>query len=444
MSRTRQPPFGEGGEITISNMKTKIKILFLVILCLPILSQAQVSQNLSKRFPAHIVYKIADVVSKINLTEDKQIKIGQKLFTADSLATISLANGKPSSKLKSYYTIDTPFLKPILSQKELDDYGYEMDKDNRYLVALKFASELKLEPTQISEIRKQNDSLDAVPKISSKKTIWIYNNKLFQILSEKQYVLLLKIIYKEQSMEDAKKDWDKIIKLKLITDENDKTEFIKILKYHMGKDSFLDKKAEQYEKTKIDFMENQMALGEPLLLVHANILSDGTYIDNKYSSVIKYEKELELTKSQTDTLLLKYRELEFIRFDNKEKELTHTSPKPVPSEYENITKILTADQVQKWLLNKKVKEAKRLGFRNWEQLQVEGLTKDLDKDKTLTELSVYQLQYLVSNERTIIYNTQEALLMKWNIEQKKPELLKQLDALVQKNKNTNARNILTW
>lgn len=421
-----------------------MKTLLLAILCLPIISQAQVSQNLSKRFPAHIVYKIGAVVSKINLTEDKQIKIGQKLFTADSLANVSLTKGKPASTLKSYYTIDANFLRPILSQEELENYGYEMNKDNRFLLALKFAPELKLEPTQISEIRKQNNSLDAVSKMSSTETIQIYDNKLFQILSEHQFVLLHKLIYKEQSMEEAKKDWDKIIKLKLVANENDKTEFIKILNYYLGKNSFLDKKAERYEKPKRDSLADKIVLDEPFLLIHANILSEGSYIDNKFSSVIKYEKELELTKSQIDTLLLKYRQLERIKSENKERGLTRTSLKPVPSEYDNIAKILTTDQVEKWLINKNVKEAKKLGLRNWEQLEVEGLTKGLDKDKTLTELSVYQLQYLVAKEREMVYHSPEAVYLIHDVEQKKLELLKQLDTIAQKYKNTTAKNVLTW
>ncbi len=103
-----------------------IKTLLLSIcLYLPNMSQAQVNPKVIKLFPAHIVYKIDNVISKINLTEDKQIKIGQKLYTSDSLATISLANGEVVDKSKSYYTIDTHFLKSILSAKELDNYGYD-------------------------------------------------------------------------------------------------------------------------------------------------------------------------------------------------------------------------------------------------------------------------------------------------------------------------------
>lgn len=425
----------------------KTKILLIAILCLPIISQAQVSQNISRLFPAHIVYKIDELNSKVNLSVDKQIKIGHKLYTSDSLANVALSQGKPAAQLKSYYNMDANFLKPILTPEELDTYGYETDRDNRYLTALKFATDLKLDTVQISKIRKQNDSLAGVPKMSSKETIRIYNKKLHSILEKEQFISLLKIIYQEQSEEEAKSDWAKIIKLKLVADKdkNDKTEYIKVLHYHMFKNAFLDKKADRYEKTKRDFLAKKMALGEPPILVHASILSEGSYTSNKYSSVIKYEKELELTKSQIDTLLVKYKQLERIKLENKEKESSSEAPKIVPSEYENIAQILNSEQVKKWLINKNKQAAKKEAQRNWEQLEAEGLTKDLDKDKTLTEFAVYQLQFLVTKDRAMVYHTQENIFMKRDIEKKKPELLKQLDAINQKkSQNAKAKQGLTW
>jgi len=430
-------------KLTISNMKTKI--LLIAILCLPIISQAQVSQNISRLFPAHIVYKIDELNSKVNLSVDKQIKIGHKLYTSDSLANVALSQGKPAAQLKSYYNMDANFLKPILTPEELDTYGYETDKDNRYLTALKFAADIKLEPSQISKIREQNDSLAGVPKMSSKETIRIYNKKLHSILVKEQFISLLKIIYQEQSVEEAKSDWVKIIKLQLVADKNDKTEYTKVLHYHMVKNAFLDKKADRYEKTKRDFLAKKMALGEPPILVHASILSEGSYTSNKYSSVIKYEKEVELSKSQIDTLLIKYIQLERIKLENKEKESSSEASKTIPSEYENIAKILSPEQVKKWLIQKNKQAAKKEAQKNWEQLEAEGLTKDLDKDKTLTEFAVYQLQFLVTKDRAMVYHTQENIFMKRDIEKKKPELLKQLDAINQKkSQNAKAKQGLTW
>jgi hypothetical protein len=429
-------------KLTISNMKTKI--LFLALLCFSMISQAQVSQNTSRLFPAHIVYKIDEVNSKVNLSEDKQIKIGRKLYTADSLANVSLVKGEPIAQLKSYYTIDASFLKPILSPEELDYYGYITDRDNRYLTTLIFASQLKLKPTQINEIRKQNDSLAGVPKMSTKEKIRIYNKKLYSILAKEQYLSMLKTIYHEQSVEEAKKDWAKIVKQQL-ADKNDKNEYIKIENYHLAKNAFLDKDADRYEKTKRDLLAKKMALGEPPVLVHANILFDGAYTNNKYSSIIKYEKELELTQSQIDTLLLKYNQLERVKLENKENEFSREAPKIVPSEYENIAHILNPEQVKKWLINKNKLAAKKEAQRNWEQLQEEGLTKDLDKEKTLTELAVYQLQYLVIKDRAMVYHTQENIFAKRDVEKKKPELLKQLDVInLRKSKNAKTKNALAW
>lgn len=427
------------------NMKTKMKIVLLGILCCPIISQAQVSPNAIKQFPAHIVYKIDDIVSKVNLTEDKQIKIGQKLITADSLATISLAKGGAVDQLKSYYTIDANFLKPILSTEELEHYGYIQNKENRFLVALEFAKDLKLDPTQISEIRKQNDFTVSLLKMSPKETFQLYNTKLNSILTKEQYVSLLKIFYQEQSIEDAKNDWKKIKLHKLVTDKNEKIEFTKIVNYYLGKNSFLDKKAEQYDKKRGDFLAKKITLAEPPLLIYANILSEGSYKKNRYASVIKYGKELELTKPQIDSLLLKYRQHERIILENTEKESILSPPKIVPSEYDNIAQILNSEQINKWLVNKNKNDAKKEALRNWVQLEEEGLTKDLDKNKTLVEFSNYQLKYLVTKERAIIYHTQENIFLKRDVEQKKPELLKQLDAIARsKSKNTTIKNALTW
>ncbi|MEO8236543.1 MAG: hypothetical protein ABI576_00445 [Flavobacterium sp.] len=426
-------------------MKIKlIKTLLIGILCLPVISLAQVSQNVSRLFPAHILYKIDEVNSKVNLSEDKQIKIGRKLFTADSLANAALTKGKPVAQLKSYYSIDTGFLKPILSPEELDRYGHITDPDNRFLAVLIFASQYKLESTQINEIRKQNDSLAGVPKMSTKEKIRIYNKKLYSILAKEQYLSMLKTIYHEQSVEEAKKDWAKIVKLQL-ADKNDKSEYVKIENYHLAKNAFLDKDADRYEKTKRDLLAKKMALGEPPVLLHASILSEGSYTSNKYTSVIKYEKELELTKSQTDTLLVKYKQLERIKLENKEKESTAEAPQTVPSEYENIAKILSPEQVKKWLISKNKNEAKKEAQKNWEQLEAEGLTKNLDKDKTLTEFAIYQLQFLVTKDRAMVYHTQENIFAKRDIEKKKPELLKQLDAInLKKAKNTKTKDALAW
>lgn len=420
-----------------------MKQLILALLCSSTLCQAQQNQVLVPQFPTHILYKIEEVNSKVKLTEDKKVKIGQKLFTADSLATISLTKGEPIKQLKSYYTIDSNFLKPILSPEELDAFRYENNKENRFLVALKFASQLKLETKEISEIRKENDDLTNTPPLDVKETIAFYDSKLNQILSKAKYTSLLRIIYKEQSIKDANKDWDKIKQLQLVTDE--KSEYNQVINYHLTKNVFLDPKAEKHDKKMIEAITNKLLLQEPPVLIRANILSAGIFKDNLFSSIIKYEKETQITKPQIDTILSKYTKLELIRYENERNDLTSKLPIKEPSQYENIAKILTPKQVDMWLTYKNKNQANKVAMKNWKKLEMEGLTKDLDKKNIIAELVNYQLKYQIVDDKIKIYNTQDYIFLKRGIEQKKPDVLKQLDAIARsKSKGTYVKNALTW
>lgn len=430
-----------------NNFKIMSKTLLLSLLFLPFVIQAQVSPNVSKRYPAHIVYKIGDVLAKIKLSEDKQIMIAQKFVKIDSIANASLANGGSIDLLKSYYTIDNKFLKDILSVEEMEKYSFETNKDNRFLAALINATLLKLDPTQVNKIRHLNDSLDTTPKRVTKETIQFQNRKLSKILNQQQYLEVIKFSYKDQSLADAKTDWEKILKLKINTPGKELEEFRIIVGYHFAKNSFLDKKADRHEKTMRDFLAIKATLFEPPLLMYANILSKGKLSDNKYASVIQCEKELGLSKSQIDTLLVKYHAFEKIKMENKENELNGslTPPKQLPLQFENIVKIINPEQTNKWLIIKNKKEAFIKANKSWATLETEGLTKDLDKEKTIKELAVYHLKYLVASERAKNWKTPETLFLVRDAVQKKPDLLLQLDAITRsKVKSANAKSALTW
>ncbi|MES2239432.1 MAG: hypothetical protein V4497_04155 [Bacteroidota bacterium] len=422
-----------------------MKKLILALLCSSALCQAQQNQVLARQFPTHILYKIEEVNSKVKLTEDKKIKIGKKLFTADSLATISLTKGEPINQLKSYYTVDSNFLKPILSPEELDAFQYENNKENRFLGALKFASQLKLEPKEISEIRKENDNLPNTTPLDAKEIFAFYDSKLNQILSKAKYAALLRIIYKEQSIKDANKDWDKIKQLQLVTDEKTSSEYNQVINYHLTKNIFLDPKAEKHDKKMIEAITNKLLLQQPPVLIRANILSAGTFKDNLFSSIIKYEKETQLAQNQIDTILSKYTKLERIRYENETNDLTSKLPIKEPLQYEEIAQILTPNQVNIWLAYKNKNQADKVAMKNWKKLEMDGLTKDLDKKVIIAELVKYQLKHQIVDEKIKIYNTQEYVFLKRDIEQKKPDVLKQLDAIARsKSKGTYVKNALTW
>lgn len=423
------------------------KLLLFSFVTLSLTIQAQVSLNVSKNYPAHIVYKIDDLVSKINLHERKQILIAEKFLKIDSITNASLHKGEAVTLLKSKYVIDNDFLKNILSKEELENYNYEMDKDNRFLVALKLKSNLKLNPTQISKIRQLNDSLTIFPKKSTKETIQFYNSKLYKILDKQQYEGVVKFIYKDQSFADAKADWERILNLKINTPGKEKEEYQQIVDFHFNKNTFLDKKADRYDKNKRDFFSLKTNLMRPLLLVHSNILTDQNKTTNKYVSLIQFEKELNLSQSQIDSILVKYKQFDKIVIENREMDVMEklTLHKELPSQYENIIKIITPEQLNKWLTLKNKDEGKVKAYKSWEQLELEGLTKDLDKQKVIPELAIYHLRLLIAQEKTKSLKSKDNLFLVRDTEQKKPEILKQLDAINRsKSKNENAKNAMAW
>lgn len=430
-----------------NNFKIMSKKLLLMLLFLPVLNQAQVSPNVSKNYPVHIVFKIDDVVSVLKLDEETQIKIAKKFQKLDSISNLSLASGIPIEQLKANYTIDKTFLKNLVSIEDLERFAYEKDKDNRFLAALNSVPFTKLDAEQITKIRQLNDSLDTTPKISLKATIQFQNLKLSKILCHEQYPLLLGFIYKDQSLEEANSDWKNILKLKINTPGKENEEYRKIVDYHLNKNSFLDKKADRYDKKKRDFMSIKATMMEPPLLIRANILSDQRHANNKYASVIQYEKELNLSQNQIDSLLVKYIAFEKIKIENSENILKQNLEPaiPLPVEFDNVAKIITTDQINKWLILKNKNEAIIKSKESWTKLEKEGLTKELDKEKTIKELSAYHLKYLVAAERSKSWKSPETLFLLRDVEQKKPAVLQQLDNITRsKAKSAIAKKELSW
>lgn len=424
-----------------------MKKLLFILMSLPFVSLAQLSPNVSKHYPAHIVYKIDDVLSILKLDEETQIKIAEKFQKIDSIANASLAQGIPIEQLKANYTIDKKFLKNLVTIEELENFAYETDKDNRFLAALNSIPFTKLDPEQTNKIRQLNDSLDAAPKKTLKETMQFQNLKLSKILHQEQYPLLMGFIYKDQSIEEANIDWQNILKLKINNPEKGTEEYRKIVDYHLNKNSFLDKRADRFDKKKRDFLSIKATMMQPPLLIRANILSDQKHANNKYASVIQYEKELNLNQNQIDSLLAKYIAFEKIKIENSENILKkNLEPAiPLPSEFDNVAKIITTEQINKWLILKNKNEALIKGKESWAKLEKEGLTKELDKEKTIKELSVYHLKYLVAAERSKSWKSQETLFLLRDVEQNKPDILLQLDAITRsKAKSTNAKNELSW
>ena len=134
-----------------------------------------------------------------------------------------------------------------------------------------------------------------------------------------------------------------------------------------------------------------------------------------------------------------------LRFENEERDLTSKLPVKEPSEYENVIKILTPEQIDIWLASKNKNQSLKVAQKNWKKLEMEGLIKGLNQDAVVKEFAAYQLQFLIADEKARMYNTSEYSFYRRDIEQKKPELLKKLDLIARnKSKGIATKNELTW
>ena len=430
-------------------MKPKIiKILFfLFCIYFPMANQAQVSSKVIKSFPAHIITKIYDVASKIELSEENQLKIGKKLYTSDSLANVSLAKGEPLSRLKKYYPPGKKFLIGILKPEELDSYLYELDKKNRFLLALKSATILQLDQKQTLEIRKQEKLLDSLKITDYLQKYQFCNRKLDSILSKKQYTTLMKLAYTDESKEETDKDWKNIQKLKLVPTKDSSRVYTKLYAFNLEKNSFLDTHAKKFDTKQSIEIKNLIVLEkQPPVLTRYNILSNFIYKLNLFSIAIQYEKELHLNATKIDSLLSRYQELELMKYKDKEKNpLLKKTDSYTSFEQKGITTILDPKQIATLLTYKNKQNAKQLAQENWNELEKQGLTKGYNKDINLEEFTKYQLLYLVASEQLKMNNNPVNMFRKRDVELKKPELLKQLDAIKRSEKNIKTtKNELRW
>lgn len=431
--------------------KTKYLLLLFFITSSVITAQispatGQISPKVTAKFPAHIVYKIEEINSKIALSEDKQMIIGRQLKQNDSIANLRLAQGESISGLKKYMTIDNRFLKMLLTPKEAETYFAQTNPDNRFLLALQLASSLKLTPEQTEAIRQQNKILEAKNITSAFKRNQIYVTKLDSILDKKQHEFLVSNYYKEEAGELSRNDWHNILKLKLATPKDSVATINELYRYHLMKNTIIDKKARPLTKKHAQLRDKITIDLQPATLSHYYFLTDEFYYrSNILSEIIKYEKKIPLTPIQTDSLLANYKKLEQMRTLNNLNENVTPPGEFYKFEDEGIQRILEPQQLTIFLYERNHIKSKKLAFKDWTLLEKQNQTKDLDKIKTLNEFAAYHLDSLVAKERAEISPNNLNYFIKRDIEIRKPELLQKLDA--QKQAAANAKstnNELKW
>jgi hypothetical protein len=432
---------------TIIIMKKKIALMVVFCLCFYSATHAQVAPSIVKRFPAHIVYQIDNIVTRVNLDEAKQLKIGQKFIKQDSIANALLAGGAPTTELKNYYPINKTFLSGILSSEEMDAYWYALDQNNRFLLALKMTNTLKLTTNQINDLRKQNDFLEANPIVQLSQKSKFYKDKLASILDKNQYDFLIKTVYATVSKEDTNKDWQSIKKRALVKQKDSSVVYNELYEYHLYKNSALDVYSEKYNEKEYNKLNRMIVLQkQPALLIRYNIVDDYLYDKNIFSEAIKYEKELKLSQIQMDSLVSNYRTIEIRKFTDRDKNpFLKKSLDYYHFEHKTIVAILDPEQINQFLILKNKNNARQLAYENWDALEKNNMVKDVDKKTALQEIANYQLKFLVASDRLKMNKSAANTFYKRDVELKKPELLKQLDELKRiEETGKTTKNALKW
>jgi len=401
----------------------------------------QISPKVTAKFPAHIIYKMDEINSKIPLSEEKQMIIGKQLKKNDSIANLKLAQGESIRDLKKYLTIDNRFLNMLLTPKEAETYFAQTNPDNRFLLALQLASSLKLTPEQTEAIRQQNKILEAKNMTSTLKRNEFYVTKLDSILDKKQIEFLVSNYYKVEARELSKNDWHNILKLKLASPKDSVATINELYRYHLMKNTMIDEKARPLTKKHSQLRDKIIIDLQPATLSHYYFLTDEFYYrSNILSEIIKYEKKILLTPIQTDSLLVNYKKLEQMKTSNNLNENVTPPSEFYKFEDDVIQRILEPKQLTTFLYERNHIKSKKLAYKDWTLLEKQNQTKDLDKMKTLNEFAAYHLDFLVAKERVEISPNNLNYFIKRDIEIKKPELLQKLDAQKQAATNANAKN----
>jgi hypothetical protein len=427
-------------------MKKTTPLLLLFLLASSLLT-AQISPNVIKKFPAHIIYKLNEVTSKVSISEEKQTKIAALLIQKDSLAKNSLAKGEPVDQIKKHYILKKKEIINVLSPEESETYFLALEPDNRFLIALNLKNNLGLDGNQIKKIRKQNTMIDSLKFNDNQKRYQFYKHNLDSVLTRKQYNRMLEHVYKNEATIQSRKDWKNILAYNLANPKDSTMVLKKIYQYQLAQKMQLDKKREKTNSKKTALLKKKLSIEHrPDILNHYSIMSQKDTKKNLFAEAIQLKKEIKLTDVQIDSLLVNYKRLELLKLKD-DKNVKSKSDKSDYKHFENkaISRLLDPKQLNELLYKKNLVKSRQLAGADWQFLEKQNLIKDLDKLKTLSEFASFHINSLVADERIKLNKNQLNLFYKRDVLLKKPELLQKIDAIKKTESNTkSAKNNLKW
>jgi hypothetical protein len=283
------------------------KAISLIIICsswFPFICKAQVSSEVIKTYPAYITSQVYQVVSKINISADKQIKLAQHFKKQDELAAIEAKNGRPAADIAEYYSTTTEGLRTILSAQEVGAYViWNSNSNSPFYVALQNITQLVLTEAQIDNILASLDKLSVLqlnPQFTFSKIR--ESTALEHILNKDQYQRYLILDRQKGALTNSQNDWLRLKAAGLVN----VTDSIKIntenYNYELDKIILVDKATTTGSFTEIDKAKVLADVNRPFLLRKEDALAE-RFGGTKIADVFKVYKTLELTDKQIDDLV---------------------------------------------------------------------------------------------------------------------------------------------
>lgn len=386
----------------------------------------QIDGQIIKMFPAHIIYKIQNVINVIPISIESQQQLGRYFSIQDSLASDALREGMSPDKLVDFYSDNSSVLKELLSDLEFNDYlivKRDQPKISELREIVKLREDLRLKDSQIQVLLKKIDFIENPENKENKMKVNFHF--VDSLLSKNTHMLFYKLQNEENARKATEKHINDLLKNEFIHQEDSlrEAEIIHLFELNrLATNEYWKSSGNDHEYKKNDsiFNENQPESLHKLNRYKAIPwwIIGKSFLDNK--------KEIGLSMNQITSIIdiahIVLQEIE------RRKEIKFTEDFNNRSyEYSLLLDVVTREQMDKYLLISKNRDSKDIVKRYMPDLEKYNLVDEQNKKDVENQLFKYSLRLQIAREWTTIDNSKENLLRERNITDNKPAILKELD-----------------
>jgi hypothetical protein len=435
----------------LNKKKISVRLILIGIALLPFSLTAQVAKEVTMKYPASVVCRLYAIASKTNISVKKQTILADYFLQQDKQANKALVIGAQLPNVVNLYSINSSYLKKVLSPLEFNDYLFLTDKTtSQYIKVLKFRNELGLNNKQINDLLALANNIDNVQKNYNPNNDLLYDptryegEQLIKILTEQQYKNYLPLLVAPWAKSDNQEAWVKLKRYGFINPADSDKVCKENMVYFLRANTTEAETNNSKLSGRLDSVRFTYFMFKPVCLMKLDMIN-GTLPRCQFTDILKSRKTLGLKDRQIDTLLTHISRLEQLRVAFK-KQFPYVNYDAAPFEGKNIVSTLNPVQYDNYLKIKNINNAIVNAKKSWNRLKKYGLIKeDVDSVQLTKELIRYHWDILIANERFHNDDTPQNAEARTLSEKNKPLILKQLDTNVKTTATKdNSKKALAW